>query len=654
MRESTPPRPTLAHTLSTLPKKPGVYQYYDASGKILYVGKAKVLKNRVQSYFTLTATKHQNSPIPSPNCSPRIALMVRQIARIETIVVESESDALILENSFIKQLKPKYNVLLRDDKTYPYIAFDMGLDFPVPIITRAIKSAKHMLYFGPYPSGCRELVDSLLELFALVQRAPSCVAKGRACLFYQINRCKAPCEHKITKEAYKEIVDSAISALKSPSLLLKLLKQKMHTLAQNLQFEEAGIYRDRIKKLSHLQTLCVLDLAKHVSFDIVYFYMPESSEADSGVCIDSASSLDSGDCIKAREKSQGLLLWLFIREGKIVSYTHEIVRIQQSTSDKQSPSDELATDSELGEIYSQALINRYTKPLPLIPESIVIGDMSCITQEQLNSLRELLSHTQGRKIPLQSLSKGRHAKFLPIVRENAKLLLAQARQEHAQDSRILARLQELLGLENLPDTIEVFDTSHHSGENCVGGMVVYAQGEFAKNRYRRYKLESRDEYGQMREMLTRRALSFDKESPPDLWLIDGGRAQIALAKEILESSGVYVDVIALAKEKRDAKAYRAKGKARDVIYTSTEIFRLESSDVRLQFLQKLRDSVHHYAISYHRRSKTNALTQKNLLKEKGLSDGQIARALAFVGGFEALQDKSKQEILELIRQNKRP
>lgn len=631
--------PTLAHTLSTLPDKPGIYQYYDSSGRILYVGKAKILKNRIKSYFALTQTKQQNTPIPSPNCSPRIALMVRQIARIETIIVESESDALILENSFIKQLKPKYNVLLRDDKTYPYIAFDMGLDFPVPFITRQVKGGKTTRYFGPYPSGCRELVDSLLELFALVQRAPSCVAKGRACLFYQINRCKAPCEHKITKEAYKEIVDSAIGTLKSPNLLLKLLKQKMHTLAQNLQFEEAGVYRDRIKKLSHLQTLCVLDLAKNVSFDIVYFYIPEPPESN---------SVDSGDFIKAHEKSQGLLLWLFIREGKIVSYTHEIVRIQQS------PNSGLEADSQLGEIYTQALINRYTKPLPLIPESVIIGDISCLSQEQLNSLHELLSRTQGRKISLQSLSKGRHAKFLPIVRENAKLLLVQARQESAQDSRTLARLQELLGLETLPDTIEVFDTSHHGGENCVGGMIVYAQGKFAKERYRRYKLENHDEYGQMREMLTRRALSFDKESPPDLWLLDGGRAQIALAKAILESSGAHVDVIALAKEKRDAKAYRAKGKARDVIYTSTEVFRLESSDVRLQFLQKLRDSVHHYAISYHRRSKTSALTQKNLLKEKGLSDGQITRALAFAGSFEALQDKSKQEILELIRQSKRP
>lgn len=619
--------------------------------------------------------------------------MVRQIARIEIIVVESESDALILENSFIKQLKPKYNILLRDDKTYPYIAFDLGLDFPVPLITRAIKSAKHMRYFGPYPSGCRELVDSLLELFALVQRAPSCVAKGRACLFYQINRCKAPCEGKISKEAYKQIVDSVIHALKTPNLLLKLLTQKMHALAENLQFEEARVYRDRIKKLSHLNPLCVLDLAKNVSFDIVYFYMPEAQEStqaaqtpesstpeskrathasmpesrlDSGVDSGLDSSAESERTnqnltAKSQEKpsanTQGLLLWLFVREGKMLSYTHEIVRadITQHTTPASSAESLSSTEqSALAQIYTQALINRYTKPLPLIPESIIIGHIECLHTEQLDSLRECIARAQGRKIPLHSLHKGRYAKFLPIVRENAKLLLDQQSQTKEREARILHRLQTLLELENLPDRIEVFDTSHHSGADCVGGMVVYAQGEFAKESYRRYKLEAHDEYGQMREMLTRRALSFDTQSPPDLWLIDGGRAQIALAKEILESSGTYVDVIAIAKEKRDAKAYRAKGRARDVIYTSTQVLRLDSSDECLQFLQKLRDSVHEYAISYHRRRKTNALTHKNLLKEKGLSDGQIARALAIAGSFEVLVDKSKEQILALIRQSKRP
>ena len=398
---------TFAHTLSHLPEKPGVYQYYDSSGKILYIGKAKNLKNRIRSYFALTPTKQQNTPIPSPNCSPRIALMVRQIARIETIVVESESDALILENSFIKQLKPKYNVLLRDDKTYPYIAFDMGLDFPVPIITRQVKGSKTTRYFGPYPNGCREILHSLLELFHLVQRAPSCVAKKRACLFYQINRCKAPCEGKITQEAYAQIVESAQKALESPRKLITLLEAKMLSLSQNLQFEEAATYRDRLTKLSYLRTLCVLDLARDVSFDIVYF----SSSLESSEKVDSRanrraitkvdskvdSSADSIERTKESDHSQGLLLWLFVRGGKLVSFSHEIVR--------------LSRDYDPSEIYTQALLNRYASKLPLLPESIALPE--CFSDEQKHALQEAIARIQGRKIPFRSLSRGQYAKIRP-------------------------------------------------------------------------------------------------------------------------------------------------------------------------------------------------------------------------------------------------
>lgn len=607
--------PTLAHTLSTLPEKPGVYQYYDSSGKILYVGKAKVLKNRVRSYFSLTATKHQNSPIPSPNCSPRIALMVRQIARIEIVVVDCESDALILENSFIKQLKPKYNVLLRDDKTYPYIAFDMGLDFPVPFITRQVKGGKTTRYFGPYPNGCREILSSLLELFMLVQRAPSCVSKKRACLFYQINRCLAPCEDRVSKEAYKDIVDSALQVLKSPNKLIKLLEAKMLSLSQNLQFEEAAAYRDRLKKLAYLRELCVLDLARDIDLDIGYFYAP---------------------FLDKEPASSAIFLWLFVRGGRVVSFSHEIVRISK--------------DYDPSEIYTQALLNRYASKLPLPPESIILP--ACFSKEQQAALQEVLVRTQGRKIPLHALDKGKYAKFIPIVQDNAALLLQQHTNTQASELALLRELQSLLALEHLPSKIEVFDTSHHSGQNCVGGMIVYENGAFSKDHYRRYKLQASDEYAQMREMLTRRALSFDKASPPDLWLLDGGKAQIAIAKEILESSGIFIDVIAIAKEKRDAKAYRAKGGARDTIYTETKALKLDSSDKRLQFLQKLRDSVHKYAIGYHRHSKRLSLTQNNALKAKGLSDAQIARALAFSGSFQAIKDKSKQEILALIKSHR--
>lgn len=605
---------SLAQALSTLPSKPGVYQYYDSAGKLLYIGKAKNLKNRVRSYFAFTQTKEQGIPIPNHTLSHRITLMVRQIAQLQVVVVDSEQDALILENSLIKQLKPKYNILLRDDKTYPYIAFDLDLDFPTPIITRNIaKTQKNVLYFGPYPSGCRDIVNSLLELFPLVQKSPKCVAQKKSCLFYQIQRCKAPCEGHISKQAYREILENALEVLKTPSKLLAMLKERMAFLSNTLRFEEAGIYRDRIKKLINLQSLSVLDVAKNINLDVLYFYTGESNNNQ----------------VESSVIKQGILLWLFVRSGKVVSFSSTIVRLKY--------------DYDPVELYTQALLNAYAQKLPLLPDAIVLPDI-----KGLSMVEDFIMRAQGKKIPLIAPKRGEKAKILALAHTNAKEILHKHYQEQGNEYILLEKLKQLLNLDSIPFRIEVFDTSHHSGSDCVGGMVVYEYGEFAKSAYRRYKLQGSDEYSQIREMLTRRALKFAQESPPDLWLIDGGVAQIKLAREILDSSGANVCVVGIAKQKRDFKAYRAKGNARDTIYTLEKTLLLEPSNKCLQFLQKLRDEAHKYAISYHRHTKRKALTQRIHLQEDGLSTAQITRLLTIMGSYEAIKDLSKEEAKALL------
>lgn len=690
----------LSQKLTSLPSSAGVYQYFDSNGRVLYIGKAKSLKNRVKSYFALSQTLELDTPIPNPKVSLRIASMVRQISNIEILLVNSEQDALILENSLIKQLKPKYNILLRDDKTYPYIAFDLSSDFPTPSISRAKAKQKSVSYFGPFTSGAREIINSLLEMYPLVQKS-SCLREKKACLFYQINRCSAPCEGKIDKHAYAKILNEAISLLKSPHKLLAKLKEKMLTLAESRRYEEATIYRDRIKKLQNLQSFSALDLAKDISADVFYFYVDEAAKeskspaslAESINLANSTNSISSTSLASqansanptiptkpAKKSQKGILLSLFVRSGKIISIQHEIIPLPENTQD---------TTEIHAEIYTQAILSQYASKLPILPSEILLPSIDGLPCELLS---DFLHSTQGRKVFLSAPQIGTKAKILALAKQNAKELLARHSQNLSSENALLERVAELANLESIPSRIEVFDTSHHSGRDCVGAMIVYENGEFVKSAYRRYKLEASDEYSQMREMLIRRAKDFATTPPPNMWLIDGGKAQITLAKEVLQSCGLGgggIDTIGIAKEKRESSlsaqnlsiqnltaqnlanqstqesinqkmlhistrkssksANRAKGAASDTIYTIDESIMLSPSDERLQFLQKLRDEAHRFAITYHREKKHASALQSTELKKRNLSQAKIKRLLSLVGSFEAIKNLSDEEIKNLLK-----
>lgn len=551
---------SLTDTLKTLPKQSGIYQYYDEKGRLLYVGKAKNLYNRVRSYFKVTDAS------PSSNLSPRIYNMILKVSSIQTIVVNNEMDALILENSLIKQLKPRYNILLRDDKTYPYIYIDTTSPFPRPKITRIKR--KSSIYFGPFCTGSKEVLESLYDIVPLVQK-DGCLREKKACLFYQIQKCKAPCEGKITQEQYQDLLNLAISYLKDKKSLLGKLEEKMLELAEQERFEEAITLRERIKKISTLTMQSSIDL-----------YSP-----------------DANWDIFAIENNQefAILLKLYMREGKIISSDFEKIPLHSHIFD---------WEQKLS-LYQQALINHYQKDLPLPPKGLILP---LEIQEEISEYCQWLTE---KKIKLYFPQKGEKKALLDLAYKNAREILK------IQDSEyeIKSALKELFMLEYLPQRIEVFDTSHHSGEHNVGGMIVYDNGEFVKNSYRHYYLQGSDEYSQMREMLIRRAKEFEQNSPPDLWLLDGGIAQIHIAQEILESVGVNIGIIAIAKEKLDHKAHRAKGRARDILraYIDEECkeFRLLPSDKRLQLFQKLRDEAHRFAITFHRKSKTKSLIPKH-------------------------------------------
>lgn len=587
---------TLLETLKKIPNSSGVYHYFDTQGKLLYVGKAKNLKHRIKSYFRFTPNL-----APAPNLSPRITQMVSQIAHLRYIVVENENDALILENSLIKQLKPKYNVLLRDDKTYPYLCVDLQEDFPRILLTRKIFKKQGLRYFGPFSSGARDLLDSIYEIFPLAQKE-SCKNGKKACLFYQIHRCLAPCEGKISTKDYAKILQNALECVENPKKILAPLEQKMLQLSQNLRFEEALILRDRIAKIKNLTPLSSVDFANLVDLDIFAL-----------VC----------------EDKRAVLVKFFMRNGKIIS------------SATQNLKSELGFDSL--SIYKQALINHYSNTLPLVPKQILIPfDLGESTQE----LEYFLQEKVGKKVQIHFPKSGDKKRLCELAIQNGKEIL---RLEQNDNEEIFNALKTLFCLQNTPYRFEVFDTSHHKGTQCVGAMVVYDGLDFIKESYRHYLLEGKDEYTQMREMLTRRIQDFQKESPPDLWVLDGGAGQINLAKELLESAGVNLEVIGIAKEKIDSKAHRAKGGAKDILRDENlKEYRLSMSDKRLQFLQKLRDEAHRFAITFHQKQKQKTMQHSKLLSIKGIGKAIQNKLLAYFGSFEAIEKADLDELEKVL------
>jgi excinuclease ABC subunit C len=580
----------LESTVRQLPEQPGVYQYFDAAGRLLYVGKAKNLKARVKSYWRFTPAFR-----PAPDAGARILRMLTEAQTLEYLVVESEADALILENSLIKQLKPKYNILLRDDKTYPYLYLDEGEDFPRFELTRRVVRGKKIRYYGPFPSGARALLEAIYFLYPLVQKK-GCLQGKKACLFHQIGRCPAPCEGKISPEAYRETVEAAKEAIRNLPLILKRLEDRMMRLAEAERFEEAAKVRDQIEAIRGLEIRSEIDLARREDYDIFAIVPGEE---------------------------RGVVVRLFMREGRIAASSHHFFRHTHLY--------------DPDEAYRQAVLDFYTAGTPSTCSTLLLAH----DLENRTELEALLHRRLGRKIRILHPRRGPKARLTELARTNAAELL---RRQKPSAEAVEKRIADLFALERTPWRVEIFDNSHLMGEAPVGAMVTWNEGRWEKNAYRRYRLESRDEFRQMEEMLQRRIKDFDKEPPPDLWLLDGGETLRRLAESLLADAGVNLPVVAIAKEKLDAKAHRAKGAARDILHGPAGELRLESSDPRLQWCQRLRDEAHRFAVAYHRKSKRKKDTRTALMERKGIGPATLKKLLDFFGTFEAIETADRETI----------
>ncbi|WP_196599667.1 excinuclease ABC subunit UvrC [Pectinatus frisingensis] len=536
--------------LQQLPINPGVYIMKDVSKRIIYVGKAVVLKNRVRQYFQ-----------SNKNHSAKVIAMVKRIADFETIITDSEIEALILECNLIKKHHPHYNISLRDDKTYPYLKVTLNEDFPRVIITRRVKKDGSR-YFGPYTNvgAVKESLKLLRKSFPL--RTCKNMNVDRPCLEYHIKRCLAPCVGKIGKNSYGEMVKSVVLFLDGKSAVLeKNLQQRMGKAAANLQFELAASLRDQlsaVRKTTEKQKI-----------------MLDGGDQDA---VGMARSV-YGACIQV----------FYIRNGKMIGRSHFILK------NSEDETDEAILTAFLQQYYNQASSLPREVLLPIkIDESILI--------------EKWLTKAQGNKVEISVPQRGVKKDIVNMAEENADKFLRDEQErimrEKAKTTGAVEELGKYLKLPQLPRRMECFDISHIQGSETVASMVVFEDGEPKKSDYRRFKINSTegkpDDFMSMREVTKRRYEKLTETEMPDLIIIDGGKGQLSSALEIIRGAGhLSVPVVGLAKR---FEYIFIEGESEPVI--------LPRHGEALYLVQRIRDEAHRFAITYHRklRSRRNMVS----------------------------------------------
>ncbi len=579
--------------LKTLSSHPGVYRMYDSADALLYVGKAKNLKNRVSSYFRSTGL------------SLKTKALVEQIARIEFTVTSSETEALLLEQTQIKRHRPPFNILMRDDKSYPYIFLSAG-DYPQIEYSRG-KKRKSGQYFGPYPnaSAVKETLNLLQKVFRLRQCDDNFFShRSRPCLQHQIERCSAPCVELISKQVYQDDVERAVLFLKGRSVeLLAELQQKMDQAAEKLDFELAARFRDQLIQLRKVQ-------------EQQYVY-GEQGDADLFALV----SRPGGFAISV----------LFVRAGRVLGSRHYF------------PSD-LLSDNEADTL--QSFINQFylgsaTREVP----AEVITNLTLVEPE---TLAEALKELYGKKVVLNSQVRSHRLRWLQMAITNAEQsLISHLARKGTMDSRFKA-LQEALGLEERPARLECFDISHSSGEATVASCVVLGPDGPIKSEYRKFNIEgitAGDDYAAMRQALIRRykRLASGEGKKPDILVLDGGKGQLKQARAVFNELAI-ADVILLAVSKGTT---RKQGFETLYLETNDQIIDLDSDSKALHVIEQVRDEAHRFAIVSHRQRRDNTRRTSRFESIPGIGPKRRQAILRHFGGQKEALDASIQELAKV-------
>ncbi|RXJ72434.1 excinuclease ABC subunit C [Veronia nyctiphanis] len=583
--------------LKTVPESPGVYRMMDADGEIIYVGKAKALKKRLSSYFRKNVSGEKTKAL------------VKAIANVEFTVTHSETEALILEHNLIKKHLPRYNVLLRDDKSYPYI-FLSAHQHPRLSTHRGAKRRKGE-YFGPFPDAgsVRQSLYLLQKIFPVRQCEDSVYAnRTRPCLMYQIGRCSGPCvEGIISEEDYKELVDFTRLFLQGKDRqVISSLVEKMEVASNNLEFEKAAEHRDQIQALRRVQEQQFVSQDSEDDLDAI------------GVSIENGVA-----CIHV----------LFLRQGKILGSRSYFPKMPANTEAEE------VVASFLGQFYLKQAEGR------TIPASILVGlDLG----EELQVLTQALTEIAGRKVTLQSKPRGARARFLKLAQTNAATALTSKINHKMTIHNRFQALSETLSLEPIK-RMECFDISHTMGEQTVASCVVFGQDGPMKQEYRRYNITGitgGDDYAAMAQVLERRySKQMDPEKIPDIILIDGGKGQLNRAwqvvKPFMDSWPKHPLMLGVA------KGVTRKPGLETLIKVSGEEFSLPSDAPALHLIQHIRDESHNHAIAGHRAQRAKVRKSSVLQEIEGVGPKRRQALLKYMGGIQELKRASVEEIAKV-------
>lgn len=592
--------------LKKLPNSPGVYIMHDADDTIIYVGKAVNLHNRVRSYFRKIVGR-----------GPQIDKMVEQIARFEYIVTDSELEALVLENNLIKEHSPKYNTMLKDDKTYPYIKVTVGEEYPRILFSREMKKDRSK-YFGPYTSAASvkdtiELMNKLYQLRTCSRKLPRDIGLDRPCLNYHIKQCLAPCQGYIDKKAYRERVEQALDFLNGNyKPVLKDLEQKMLEASEQLAFEDAIRYRD--------------------------LYNSVKSVAQKQKITDSDGE-DKDIIALAKDESDAVVQVFFVRDGKLIGREHFYMTHVAGYDNAQILLD---------------FVKQFYAGTPYIPKELML-------QEQIDDIEILekwLGTRKGSRVYLRVPRKGYKEKLVELAAQNAQLVLSQDKERiKREEGRTIGAVREIAALLDLESIhrMEAFDISNISGFANVGSMVVYEKGRPKRSDYRKFKIQSvsgPNDYACMKEVLTRRFVhgmeerveldrkEIDKEFGsftkfPDLLLMDGGKGQVNIALQVLEELRIDIPVCGMVKDDN----HRTRG----LYYRNVEI-PIDTRSEGFKLITRIQDEAHRFAIEYHRSLRSKAQVKSVLDDIPGVGP---ARRKALMRHFKSIEDIKNAEVSQL-------
>ena len=592
--------------LKKLPAKPGVYIMHDEHDDIIYVGKAIILKNRVRQYFQ-----------SSRNHTAKIRQMVSHVRRFEYIVTDSELEALVLECNLIKEHRPRYNTMLKDDKAYPYIKVTTGESFPRVLFVRHTQKDKAK-YFGPYTSAQSvrdtiELVRRICQIRHCNRNLPRDTGKERPCLYYHMGQCQAPCQGWISEEAYAEHIHDAIRFLNGNfSGIISMLEEKMQEAASRLDFEKAASYRDLITSVRQIDQKQKITSGEQDDRDVIAF---------------------------AREEDDAVFQVFFIRSGKIIGREHFYV-----TGVKNEPE---------AEVFS-AFVKQYYASALFVPQTLMLQHMP----EDAELIGTWLTAKKGQKVTLSMPLRGQKERLVELAAENARIVLTRDREkirmEQARTTGAVKNLADMLGLEDV-SRMEAFDISNISGVESVGSMIVYEDGRPRRNAYRKFKIRTvkgQDDYKSMEEVLTRRFTHGLRERSeeegaaeqgkgfahfPDLLMMDGGKGQVGVALRVLEDLGLDIPVCGMVKDDRH--------RTRALIYDGQEL-PIDRHSELFKLITRMQDEAHRFAIEYHRKLRSNDQVKSVLDEIKGIGPVRRKALMRHFGDIEKIREAD----VETLRQ----